>query len=259
MPLVGPDAPLLDPPEPPEPRRGLVGPFTGRQLAAALGIVVIVAAILAVVTAPIAALPTPGIAPQPTQYAIGPVGEGLRVGDRAPELEVLGTDGSPAPLLDLAGAPVRLADLRGHPVWINFWASWCPPCQAETPTIRDFAAAYAPQGLVVIGISVQEATESDVRAYAQKYALGYTVAADLAGDVFRRFRVYGLPTQYFLDEGGVIRSVVQGPVTPETAADTLARIGLRRPPGSGATSPGSGATSPGSGAPSPAPSGLPGG
>ena len=236
-------------PEVHDPRRGLIGPFTGRHLGAALGTVVIVTAILLVVTAPIAALPAPDIAPdiapQPTQYAIGPAGEGLRVGDRAPELDIVGTDGSPAPLLDLAGAPVRLADLRGHPVWINFWASWCPPCQAETPTIRDFATAYAPQGLVVIGISVQEATESDVRAYAQKYALGYTVAADLAGDVFRRFRVYGLPTHYFLDEGGVIRSVVQGPVTPETAADALARIGLRRPPGSGATSP--------------APSGLPGG
>ena len=232
-------------PEAHDSRRGLIGPFTGRQLGTALGMVVIVAAILLVVTAPIAALPDPGIAPQPTQYAIGPAGEGLSVGDRAPELQVLGTDGSPAPLLDLAGVPVRLADLRGHPVWINFWASWCPPCQAETPTIRDFATAYAPQGLVVIGISVQEATESDVRAYAQKYALGYTIAADLAGDVFRRFRVYGLPTQYFLDEAGVIRSVVQGPVTPETAADALARIGLRRPAGSGATSP--------------APSGLPGG
>jgi len=245
-----PDAPRLEPPEAPdapdapETRDGLVGPFTGRQLAAALGTVVIVAAILAAVTAPIATMPATGIAPQPTQFSIGPAVEGLRVGDRAPELQIVGTDGSPAPLLDLAGAPVRLADLRGHPVWISFWASWCPPCQAETPVLRDFATAYAPQGLVVVGISVQEATESDVRAYAQKYGLGYTVAADLAGDVFRRFRVYGLPTHYFLDGSGIIRSVVQGPVTPESAADALARIGLRPPPGSGAASP--------------APSGLPG-
>ena len=111
-----------------------------------------------------------------------------------------------------------LADFRGRPVIVNFWASWCPPCQAETPTIRDTAEAYAPQGLEVIGISVQEATEDDVRAYAEKYELGYTVAADLAGDVFRLYRVYGLPTQYFLDGDGIIRSIVQGPVTPESAA-----------------------------------------
>lgn len=246
MPLVSPDAPRLGPPETPdapETRRGLVGPFTGRQLAAALGTVVIVAAILAAVTAPIATLPATGIAPQPTQFSIGPAVEGLRVGDRAPELQIVGTDGSPAPLLDLAGAPVRLADLRGHPVWISFWASWCPPCQAETPVLRETFAAYRARGLALVAVSVQESTVDDVRAYAAKYGLDYTVAADLAGDVFRRYRVYGLPTQVFLDANGIIRSVVQGPVTPESAAEALARIGLRPPPGSGA---------------SPAPSGLPG-
>jgi len=226
-----PDAPRLDPPEPAETRRGLIGPFTGRQLATALGTVVIVAAILAVVTAPIAALPAPGIAPQPTQFAIGPAGEGLRVGDRAPELQIVGTDGSPAPLLDLAGAPVRLADLRGHPVWISFWASWCPPCQAETPVLRETFAAYRARGLALVAVSVQESTVDDVRAYAAKYGLEYTVAADLAGDVFRRYRVYGLPTQVFLDANGIIRAIVQGPVDAEIAAANLALVGLAREPG----------------------------
>ena len=228
------DAPRLDPPEPPEPaetRRGLIGPFTGRQLATALGTVVIVAAILALVTAPIAALPTPGIAPQPTQFAIGPAVEGLRVGDRAPELQIVGPDGGPAPLLDLAGAPVRLADLRGHPVWISFWASWCPPCQAETPVLRETFAAYRARGLALVAVSVQESTVDDVRAYAAKYGLEYTVAADLAGDVFRRYRVYGLPTQVFLDANGIIRAIVQGPVDAEIAAANLALVGLGREPG----------------------------
>jgi len=216
-------------PDPPEPRRGVVGPFTGRQLATALVVVLGAALILVVATQP---LVKPGQSPAPvdpraTQYVIGSAGEGLRVGDQAPELEITGPDGSTAPLLDLDGNPVRLADLRGNPVWINFWASWCPPCQAETPTIRDTAEAYAPQGLAVVGISVQEATEDDVRAYAAKYGLEYTVAADLTGDVFRRYRVFGLPTQYFLDENGIIRSIVQGPVTPESAASNLALLGLK--------------------------------
>jgi len=217
--------------DPPETRRGVVGPFTGRQLATGLVIVLAVALVLVVATQPLVA---PGATPAPpdpaaTQYLVGSAGEGLRVGDRAPELEVVGPDGAPAPLLDLDGNPVHLAELRGHPVWINFWASWCPPCQAETPTIRDTAALYAPQGLAVIGISVQEATEDDVRAYAEKYDLGYTVAADLAGDVFRLYRVYGLPTQYFLDGDGIIRSIVQGPVTRESAASNLALLGLQAP------------------------------
>jgi thiol-disulfide isomerase/thioredoxin len=219
--------------DPPETRRGVVGPFTGRQLATGLVVVLAAALILVVATQP---LVTPGTTPAPpdpaaTQYLVGSAGEGLRVGDLAPELEIVGPDGNPAPLADLDGNPVRLTDLRGRPVWINFWASWCPPCQAETPTIRDTAAAYAPQGLEVIGISVQEATEDDVRAYAEKYGLGYTIAADLAGDVFRLYRVFGLPTHYFLDENGVIRSIVNGPVTPESAASNLALIGLAAPGG----------------------------
>ena len=61
---------------------------------------------------------------------------------------------------------------------MNFWASWCPPCQQETPVLRDTYAAYHDQGLEVIGISVQETNEADVGAYATKYSLGYTVAAD---------------------------------------------------------------------------------
>jgi cytochrome c biogenesis protein CcmG/thiol:disulfide interchange protein DsbE len=227
--------------DPPESRRGVVGPFTGRQLATALIVVLAAALVLVVATQPIV---TPSATPAPpdpaaTQYLVGSAGEGLSVGDRAPELEVVGPDGQPAPLRDLDGNPVRLADLRGHPVWINFWASWCPPCQAETPTIRDAAGAYAPQGLEVIGISVQEATEDDVRAYAEKYDLGYTVAADLAGDVFRRYRVYGLPTQYFLDGDGIIRSIIQGPVTPESAASNLALLGLEPPPALEPTTPSS--------------------
>lgn len=218
-------------PEAPETRRGVVGPFTGRQLAAVVAVVAGAALLLLVATRPLVG-PAPSLAPgdpRATQYVVGSAGEGLRVGDRAPELEVVGPDGAPTPLLDLDGNPVRLADLRGRPVWINFWASWCPPCQAETPTIRDLAEAYAPQGLEVVGISVQEATEDDVRAYAERYGLEYTIAADLAGDVFRRYRVYGLPTQYFLDENGIIRSVVQGPVTPESAASELRRLGLEDP------------------------------
>ncbi len=221
----------LPQPEPPAHRRGVVGPFTGRQLATVVAVVAVAAVVLLVATRPLVG-PTASVAPddpRATQYVIGSAGEGLRVGDRAPELEIVGPDGAPAPLLDLDGNPVRLADLRGRPVWLNFWASWCPPCQAETPTIRDLAAAYAPQGLEVIGVSVQEATEDDVRAYAERYGLEYTVAADLAGDVFRRYRVYGLPTQYFLDGDGVIRSVVNGPVTAESAAANLALLGLEAP------------------------------
>lgn len=214
------------------PRRGIaVGPFGGRQLALIVLVVGLGALGLAVATRPIASVAPSGPRdPAATPYLVGPPVVGLAPGELAPELEVVGSDGSTAPLLDLDGRPVRLADLRGRGVWLNFWASWCPPCQAETPILRDVAAAYAERGLVLVGISVQETTIDDVRAYARRYQLGYVVAADLTGDVFRRYRIFALPTQVFIDPAGRIRRIVNGPVDAASAARFVEEI---LPPGAG--------------------------
>ncbi len=194
-------------------RHGLIGPFTGRQLLVAALVIAAVAAVLIVATRPLGttAATTRGD-PQPTAYVIGAATEGLHPGQLAPELDAKRPDGSTFQLTDLQGRPVRLADLRGRGVWIDFWASWCPPCQAEMPVIRDVAAAYASKGLTVIGISVQETSIDDVRAYAQRYDLGYTIAADLSADIFHKYHVYALPTQVFIGPDGIIRDDVQGPL-----------------------------------------------
>lgn len=108
-------------------------------------------------------------------------------------------------LTDLNGAPIRLADLRGKGVWINFWASWCPPCQQETPIIREMAERYRDAGLVVVAIAVQETSPADIRAYAERYDLDYTVGFDASGHVYRE--VFGLPTQFFIRPDRTIASV----------------------------------------------------
>ena len=77
--------------------------------------------------------------------------------------------------------------LRGKVVWINFWASWCPPCQQETPILRELDERYADQGLEIIGISVQETSADDVTAYAERYELDYTIGFDASGHVFREY------------------------------------------------------------------------
>jgi cytochrome c biogenesis protein CcmG/thiol:disulfide interchange protein DsbE len=204
-------------------RHGLIGPFGGRQLAILAVAVVVVAVGLVVVTTPLGRTgpPSPND-PKATQYVFDPKASiGVRPGEIAPELSVPLPDGTTYQLTDLDGQPVRLADLRGKAVWINFWASWCPPCQSETPVIRDLAERYASRGLAVIGISVQETSLDDVRAYATRYQLGYTIATDLSGYIFRLYRPPGLPTQVFIGPDGAIRSVVLAPLTE---ADATAQI-----------------------------------
>lgn len=205
--------PTLPPPGDRVARPGLVGPFRGRQIAAGALTLAVVAAVIILATAPLGstARPSGGI-PRPTAYLVGPPGEDLAIGRPAPELTVRRPDGTTLQLADLQGRPIRLADLRGKAVWINFWASWCPPCQAETPVLREMDGAFRDRGLVIVGISVQEATAADVGAYAARYDLRYPIAADLAGDIFHLYRVRALPTQFFIDASGVLVAIVQGPL-----------------------------------------------
>lgn len=168
--------------------------------------------------------------PRATQYIIGPAPqEGLKPGDLAPEFEATLDDGSIYRLTDLDGQPIRLVDLRGKAVWVNFWASWCPPCQQETPIIRAMADRYRDAGLVVVAIAVQETEPADIRAYAERYDLTYTIGFDASGHIFRRYRVYGLPTQFFIRPDGVIASV--GKTVDEASAISAIEAILPESPG----------------------------
>ena len=192
----------------PRARRGLIGPFGGRQIAAGLLIVGVVVVVILGASAPLATLSgsTP-VDPRPTAFSIGPAVEGLRAGDLAPELAVVRPDGTSFQLTDLTGKPVRLADLRGRAVWLNFWASWCPPCQAETPILRQLDLEYRDRGLSIVGISVQESNVADVAAYVAKYSLGYV-----------------LPTQFFIAPDGRISQVTLGPLEASAARQRIDAI-----------------------------------
>ena len=211
-------------------RHGLVGPFGGRQIAAAVLAIALVAVVLLIATRPLGSIdPIGPNDPRATQFVLDPNARiGVREGQIAPELEVGLDDGTTYRLTDLDGQPVRLADLRGRGVWLNFWASWCPPCQSETPILRDLAEHYADEGLTVVGISVQETSEADVRAYAERYQLGYTIAADVSGHIFRLYRPPGLPTQIFIGPDGAIRSIVLAPLST-TAAEAQIQANLPEP------------------------------
>jgi peroxiredoxin len=204
-------------------RRG-IGPFSVRQLGLAAGAIVAAAIVIVAATRPLGTIGNPGpVDPNPTAYRIGSPVEGLAPGSLAPDLEVSLPDGSTFRLADTAGRPIRLATLRGKAVWVNFWASWCPPCQFETPTLRAMDERYRERGLVIVAVDVQE-TADVARAYAERYDLRYTIGADVSGHVFHAYRVFALPTQFFIDPDGVIRYVVQGPLTEQSAAERIEAI-----------------------------------
>jgi len=199
----------------------MVGPFSGRQLLLVALAIVGSAIGLAAITTPLG--DTGGgpdvVDPRATPFVFAsPPAQGLRPGDTAPELEVALGDGGTFQLTDLDGAPIRLDTLRGKVVWINFWASWCPPCQQETPILRELDELYGDHGLEIVGISVQETSSDDIAAYAERYDLGYTIGFDASGHVFRQYKVYALPTQFFIDTNGVIDTVINGPVELDGAS-----------------------------------------
>ena len=208
---------------PPPVRRRGVGPFSLRQVTITIVAMMGAAILGTLATVKIGSTVNGLPGPQASAYIIGSAEPGLSVGSLAPELRVTNADGSTVQLLDLNGNPIRLADLRGKAVWLNFWASWCPPCQYETPTLRAIDTEYRGRGLAVIGIQVQQ-IEDDAKQYAARYDLTYPIGSDVTGAIFHTYHVFALPTQFFIDPNGVIRQVVNGPLDETTAGQIVESI-----------------------------------
>ena len=111
---------------------------------------------------------------------------------------------------DLAGAQKSLADYRGKVVLLNFWATWCPPCQREMPSLERLRAKMAGRPLEIVAISSAE-TPDEVNAYLSKMKLGFPVLLDTDSSNTRRWKVFALPTTFVLDAEGRVRRVLTGP------------------------------------------------
>jgi len=102
-------------------------------------------------------------------------------------------------LPDLSGAPVRLSEHEGKVILLNFWATWCPPCRAEMPSMESLYQAYRNQGLVILAISNDRAGRSVVESFVQDRGVTFPILLDPDGEVFAQYGVRGLPTSYLLD------------------------------------------------------------
>ncbi|MEI6156643.1 MAG: TlpA disulfide reductase family protein [bacterium] len=185
----------------------MIGPFSARSIGAIAAAAVIVALLLLLSRTNI-----PGGAATPSGlYVVDPNATGIEIGTTftIPANQPVASGG----VFAERQAALPVPGL----VIIDLFATWCPPCQQETPVLRALAATYRDRGLQVIGISVGE-LPATVAAYADRYQLGYLLLVDVNSDLFRAAGAGGIPTKLVLDADGRVVRVITGPLTSEDAA-----------------------------------------
>ncbi len=128
-------------------------------------------------------------------------------------------EGNSAPdfsLQDLTGFHYSLSDMQGRVVVLNFWASWCTPCQAEMPAFQRVFDSYDPQKVVILGVNVTIQDKiNNVLEFVEEKQLTFPILLDESGTVTTAYAIYAMPTTFFIDKEGVIQKVIMGGPIPE--------------------------------------------
>lgn len=138
-----------------------------------------------------------------------------------------GTDGQQQPvrtnlmkdydfkLEDLNGNMVSLSDYKGKKVYINFWATWCPPCKAEMPDIEKLYQETKDSDLVILAVNVGE-DKNTVQKFIKDNGYNFPILLDVTGEVSQKYQVTGIPTSYFIDTEGYLDDGASGPIPLES-------------------------------------------
>jgi thiol-disulfide isomerase/thioredoxin len=124
----------------------------------------------------------------------------LEEGDRAPDFQARSVSGD---------AQVVLHELRGKVVLVDFWASWCAPCNAAMPQLEKLSKEFPADQFVVLGVNVDKKLE-DARRALERRKVSYANASDPTGLLPKRFGLETMPTTYLIDQNGVVRVVHRG-------------------------------------------------
>jgi peroxiredoxin len=147
--------------------------------------------------------------------AIIPIILGLVLGSTLGGTSLWATDMQPeeghlAPdfaLKTLEGNTVRLSEFRGQKVvLINFWATWCPPCRLEMPTMQQIYSEYKARGFEILAINIEPNAKQAISDFVKELRLTFPILLDPDMKVTRKFRVIGLPVSILIDRQGIIRT-----------------------------------------------------
>ncbi|SER14340.1 Peroxiredoxin [Gracilibacillus ureilyticus] len=140
----------------------------------------------------------------------------LDIGDKAPDFQLPHLNGDQSDVL-------RLSDLKGKGVMLNFWATYCEPCEREMPYMESLYPEYKDKGVEIIAVSV-DATELVINQFVDQFDLTFPVLHDKNSQVMDAYGIRPLPTTFFIDENGIVVERVIGELTLEKLEGYLQKI-----------------------------------
>lgn len=132
-------------------------------------------------------------------------------------------------LMDQYGKEHRLSDYRGKVVFLNFWATWCPPCKAEMPDIQELHEEYQKQGedaeVVILGVSLpgfgQEGSKEEIASFMEENGYTYPTLMDVDAELTQRYGITSYPTTFMIDKEGAVYGYISGMLGKEQMKDII--------------------------------------
>jgi peroxiredoxin len=122
----------------------------------------------------------------------------------------VGTEAIEFELPDLDGKLVKLSDYRGKVVFLNFWAMWCKPCEAEMPSMQELYESMPKEKFVVVAVSVDNKASDIVQQWIDKRNLTFEILHDKRGKIKERYKTTGVPETFIIDQNGIVAERVIG-------------------------------------------------
>ncbi|MBW7956667.1 MAG: TlpA family protein disulfide reductase [Deltaproteobacteria bacterium] len=114
-------------------------------------------------------------------------------------------------LTDLSGKTHKLSDYKGKVIFLNFWATWCKPCEEEMPSMQALSDNLSSFPFVIVAVSVDNDSPENVGKFVEKHGLTFPVLHDRKGKVKETYKTTGVPETFIIDQNGVIAEKVSGP------------------------------------------------